>query len=807
MALITDPDKLSQGTSTSVGTMVFASSSGVNTTISSGTPGQLPAYVQNDYFEVRDHSVVGNNGLYKVTTVNSSTTSYTCAKQSGSNPTDATSEPATTLGTDTSADTKKSVYFDTSLKKIWLIPQGNLSSTGGGNDTGVTLQALYSFIKEEWKGDSTLIPFAFPMVAITPEQFEFSNGWEPATDGSETTRKLIRTGGWREYDANEVLVREWTGIVTLGTFEDSANDLAYYQLGLDPTDTSAGIAFTFKGPVNEPIKVFEETIGPAASLNFNANNQLTRGTGSWIDDGYRIGSKVSIRSAEDAGNIGSFLITNLSATVITVSGTPFTTNADDDSAVVGYNHRSAIKLFLRMRDSDLNGKTYAQSKLSDIGVTTVDNKVFRFPLTNATDLKIAETDGNIASSSPYTEIGIRYFDQAFTRTVDTSCSFGIVIDVGTHSGVDGSCSGGGTVFTTTEGGIVDDGRYEGGTLTIHEGSAAGTYTIASGASAVTATAITITGSTFPGAGSNASFTIQRATPVSATAEEIYEKVQYLLRQPSDIDSTDQVVTGKTADALLTFVGETLKAGVSAPTNPSGGGTGVIIEGFSADDTNRLVFYDNSGNPHNYPFLTAGTINFNTNLTTDAGAYYWMFFEYTERFTNTGFAITGASGSTGTISSATTNITSELLNGDYVALSGFANSSNNGIWRLTGSVSGAGPYTVAATKVDGQTVVNESVGQTVSLDKNPINSPDAIIVKNASNVDISGGVSGPVSFSFDYDGNVQGGRTAGVGNDAAIVIRAIGLGTAQFVETAGTITRATGLSFSVVAGLERNYANA
>jgi hypothetical protein len=52
--------------------------------------------------------------------------------------------------------------------------------------------------------------------------------------------------------------------------------------------------------------------------------------------------------------------------------------------------------------------------------------------------------------------------------------------------------------------------------------------------------------------------------------------------------------------------------------------------------------------------------------------------------------------------------------------------------------------------------------------------------------------------------VQGGRTAAT--DAAITIRAIGYETAQFVETTGTITRATGLSYSVVAGLERNYSN-
>ena len=59
------------------------------------------------------------------------------------------------------------ITIDTSAKTITLAVAGNLS-----ND-GVYGQALYSFLKEEWKNDSSLIPYPFPMVSITPEQFEF----------------------------------------------------------------------------------------------------------------------------------------------------------------------------------------------------------------------------------------------------------------------------------------------------------------------------------------------------------------------------------------------------------------------------------------------------------------------------------------------------------------------------------------------------------------------------------------------------------------------------------------------------------
>jgi hypothetical protein len=97
---------------------------------------------------------------------------------------------------------------------------------------------------------------------------------------------------------------------------------------------------------------------------------------------------------------------------------------------------------------------------------------------------------------------------------------------------------------------------------------------------------------------------------------------------------------------------------------------------------------------------------------------------------------------------------------------------------------------------------------VFVDENPIDSPDAIIVRNNSGAQITGTIAGAPTFAFDYDydNNDQGERVAGQG-DAAIIIRAIGFSTAQFVETTGTITRATGQSFSLVSALERNYLNA
>lgn len=102
---------------------------------------------------------------------------------------------------------------------------------------------------------------------------------------------------------------------------------------------------------------------------------------------------------------------------------------------------------------------------------------------------------------------------------------------------------------------------------------------------------------------------------NATAEQIYEKVQYLLRQNSDIDAGPGTVTGVTADSLLAFVGNNL---ITAP--------GVYIDNFNTNDTNRITFTDKNGIGRTFPFVAAGTLAFNANLVGDAAAAFRMFFK-------------------------------------------------------------------------------------------------------------------------------------------------------------------------------------
>ena len=527
------------------------------------------------------------------------------------------------------------VTTNTTTRKITINPGSGTNIPAAAD--GIAEQALYSWYKEEWKDVANRSRYPFLFDAVTPEQMEMRKGWEHS---STTSEKAVRTGGWRYIDTDNgnKIVKEFFGAVSLGTFEDTATDTAYYVLGTDPTDTAAAVDFDFAGPVNEPVLVYEN-LGNPDTCDFATSSTITRATGSFITDGYAVGGQVTVLNS--TSNDGTYTVTAVAALTLTVTGTPFTTGTDT-VAELAVNNRNAIALFLRVRDGDPEGKTFAKSALSDIGVTEVDNKVFRFPLTNATDLDITATDASIAGT-PWSEIDIQYFATAFSIDVDgaTNRLFGIVVNVGTFAGVDGATTAAGTTLTSALGEIPVSTLYDGGTLYITAGTDEGeSHTILS----TVAGTVTITGSTFTSTDTGMSFYLQRATPIVAVKNEIYEKVQFQLRQASDINvaGSGGVVTGKTADPLATFVGPDLRFGQAIPTNPEGGGSGVTVLGFDANDTNNLFFFDNSGTQYNYPFVAAGNILVNQNAVDDTGpAEYVMYFEYTERFTDTDFAVTAS----------------------------------------------------------------------------------------------------------------------------------------------------------------------
>lgn len=269
-------------------------------------------------------------------------------------------------------------------------------------------------------------------------------------------------------------------------------------------------------------------------------------------------------------------------------------------------------------------KKYKDSVLADTGKTATGAYIVNMLLSNETDLDIVDNDTDVIATpiSPYSEMSLKYFSGAFQKDIDTAAtprSFGIVVDVGTHSAIDGVTNG--TALITTAAGGITGADYTGGTVTVHEGAGAGIYTI----SGTPTSTNVVTTTVIAGSASNISFTLQRATPVVASLQEIYTWINAKLRQATDIDDTAGTVTGKTASLLSNFVGARLDCGFYAPTNPNGGGSGVVVEGVADADINNIRFYDNSATQRDYPYASAGNLNFNSNLTSGGTGYYVLYY--------------------------------------------------------------------------------------------------------------------------------------------------------------------------------------
>ena len=141
------------------------------------------------------------------------------------------------------------VYINTTAKTVKLVKTGSLS------DDGVTMKALYSFLKEEWKLDGNtknLAAYEFPFEPLGDETYDFRDGWDFAND---TSRYLIRTAGWACRNTSDAITAVWAGIISLGSLD--ANDQAYFWQG---AGTSA-VNFQLPGIVNQAVQVLSDPNG------------------------------------------------------------------------------------------------------------------------------------------------------------------------------------------------------------------------------------------------------------------------------------------------------------------------------------------------------------------------------------------------------------------------------------------------------------------------------------------------------------------------------------------------------------------
>jgi hypothetical protein len=297
----------------------------------------------------------------------------------------------------------------------------NLNTTGPSLASGVTMQSLYSFLKEEWRENSLsasgedLIKYTFPMVSITSEQFEIggvsNSNWEFADNSGggslsgQSPRNLIRTGGWASINNSGVIIENYPSIITLGSLGVSSQ--VYYQLTSATTNPDD---FVLTGTVNQSIRTLE-TVGGASttgnkqpvsgvngSIVFVSASDSANANGEIVTDqnlyqlGFNSGELIQVR--QSTNNNGFFTIVASGGTVgssgVLVSEAVTTESAS--AAVVSPMTDNRDYLVLRVRTK---GQSYAQSEIADIGVSQINTIVNRFPLAESSDPAITLDDGVI----------------------------------------------------------------------------------------------------------------------------------------------------------------------------------------------------------------------------------------------------------------------------------------------------------------------------------------------------------------------------------------------------------------------------
>jgi len=444
------------------------------------------------------------------------------------------------------------------------------------------------------------------------------------------------------------------------------------------------------------------------------------------------------------------------------------------------------------------GKTYAEGELvADQALSAIDFRFYGVPLTNATDITdgtgAPESDANIDAQTPYTNMTVDYLKGSGFTTYATSQVYAagtVVLDANVQSG--GSSNG---TWWFTPGGGTSNGANTGVDTGITDWeSYAGELQI---------------GTEW--------FAFNRIIDgATGTAKEIYEWAQRQLRKTTDINddtlgSPNQnghgAYYGRIAKELCYFIGDVLH---SAP--------GVALTNFDTNYTNNIrqhdITVDNSGldtdglplvsTERQYPFVAAGNLVFSQNLVDepDAKTLYKMFFQYTKRETDTDVALTSSSGDNTTMTSTNIDL-SQWAAGDFMYVQGFTtNPTNNGMYEVTGTPAA---NSIDLIKVDGIDPIDATAGDSVSLDLDPFDSPDAIVVDDDGGTDITGTITaGTIAFDFDYTNNNQGGRTADT--DAPVAVLAMGEAGARWVVGLFTITKTTGLNFPINAADELVYSN-
>lgn len=654
----------------------------------------------------------------------------------------------TGAGSRTAAD---EVLIDTANKKIYVaVDAANIMKV-----SGVTLKCLYSFLKDRWKADATLIKFPFPMTPITDEQFEFTNGWNldnvdatgvkggAVASGAKTTG-LIRTGGWAVNGGpgtNDS--QRWFSFVSLGELGDT--DQVYYRQVDDTTSVPVNILLT--GRANQAIQFYEDADanGTPDYNYFQFFEAIVRTWGKTYADA----NLVDI-GAESGVTYQAYRFPVANSTDVKVS----------------YSEAAASGISIAIEDLVGNGTTVTVTTTAAHGLETGDVMVISGATDSGFDTGVAGAVITVTGASTFTYLNA-------------------------------------TVGTENTSPAVTSGKYFNNMII--NWAATGDTTSQTGFNSNPPTSIP-----------TAYFTVEIDADVGSlhttnpSAEIIYQYVQSQLRVAGDVNGNTGITgvrRGNITPLKLVFVGDDLYTLGQANVPGNEDYEGVYIANYAASDQNRLHFWG-YGSEENEAFVisaisratnvvtvTAATNAFVTGdyititgTTATTNSFNGTFIITVTNTTTFTYAQTGADES-GTVDASSLAAPAEFTNLTYPFVAILTLNFSQTLLDDTGGI-----YRVFFTNDD---AADAPAG-------NNYGTANAIIVDDASNVDMADDiVSLSVQRTFAYDSNVQRG-TGSASKDAPITAVAIGLETAQYISTTTTIGRSITNSATLVAPLERNY---
>jgi hypothetical protein len=662
----------------------------------------------------------------------------------------------------------------------------DITNSPSNDQVGLTIEIVSSTVLTLASGDV--------LVAEGPVTATLTTNIVTQGAFATTTTKLVRSAGWSEVLSDNTVNKRFSGVVTLGALVDNTDQPYFAQ---DSSFTANTENTTYTGPVNEPVRIYSHVLGNS-NISFDGSNGITS-TGPRLDV-FSPGDSIVVTNTSLNNTTYTVLavVSPFELTIVQAGTTEASQSADIETDLSAY-----FKIYVRER-----GKLYADSDLIDIGVTTMTYIVYRFPVSNATDLNL-ETSADTEIDNVTTNTGILTdIDFSGVNTITAAAGLGGFVDADLIKIV-GSSS--------------NDGFYS-----VNGSSSATTITVNETLNVVDDTGLLIY--------------ISADGVADVSPYEVID-VEYLKNPDTGTGVVN--ITGDWQTGFTYALGDVAYDDTDSQSDGDprwyfvDATTGVSTGGDMAADTgNTWTIWDKANgfgerwiNSAYYAFsvvidanntVTAGDTKGDSPYTHGSGGDKENIYDWAQwSLRQTDFIDVDASRNGNIADLLAEFVGSTLETVDGVFIDDLAPGDTNAVifndWagiprsyplvvtvdiNFNSNLSTDADAVFYAYYKDPDGVVNgNEFGTTGALQV--VKSPSGNVGSDISNNVPDGATGSTYQFSYAYDGDTTGGRT--VSTETDIVVVAIGLGTGQYVQAEGTIT-ATGATVSLVAPLERNYSN-